>query len=433
MPLAEISLGTAIWCSVKPILKIYLIIATGFVLARKNILSVATSRNLSSLVVNVALPCLVFNKTVSNLSYEDGKSIGVLSFVCFLVMAIGGLLGLLLNYVSPNPRSFYYGLIVAAMFPNMGDLPIAFIQGMPSIIFPAKLVDKGVAYVAIFTFAEMFTFFNLGFMSAIGLDFKSAEKEPSLAPAPSNTSKSSKKMAQVVQEYSENGQQITATDSVMDELSLVRSRVSEPSKSSNSLWETIKSGFVLCITSFKRPTAFLTLLGISVALVPWLKALFSPFKRHVDYPNAPDGNPPLHFVIDTLTYIGNSEVPLGLFLLGATLGRLEVTSISKGLVVSALALAFVKLAVIPIIGVALMTKFKSLGWFNDDMATFMALLNWGLPSMTTQIYITAFFTPLEGPHVQMDCMAIYLLTQYVFLIISFPILITYCLKNTLGY
>lgn len=434
--MGDLSILAAIWASCKPILKIYMIIITGFVLAKKKILTVETSRNLSDLVVNVALPALILSKIVANLSYTDAKSIGVLSFVCFLFIAMGGILALLLNYITPNPKIFFGGLICAGMFPNVGDLPIAFIQGIPSMIFDSKTVEKGIAYVCMFTFVEVFVFFNLGFTTLVELDFKTERRlqeqgeektEKELEVQITRTHSGSSSIQDVIHEYSES--QPTNIPSNLDELSLIRttSTTSIVAKKYKLQW------LYFIILNFKRAPSVAIVLGLFIALIPWLKALFTPNAPHYQYPSAPDTKPPLHFLLDTAAFIGSSEVPLGLLLLGATLGRLNISGVLKGFIVTSVSLAICRLAILPFIGVSLMTKFRALGWFKDDMSSFLAIINWGLPSMTTQIYITAFFTPLKGPHVQMDCMAVIMLTQYITLIISFPILISYALKHTLNF
>jgi hypothetical protein len=41
-------------------------------------------------------------------------------------------------------------------------------------------------------------------------------------------------------------------------------------------------------------------------------------------PNAPDGNPPLSFIIDTAAFLGGVTIPAALVLLGASFARLKV-------------------------------------------------------------------------------------------------------------
>ena len=74
----KLLLGLVIYSAVKPIFKIYFIIALGFLLAKRNILSVATCRDLSDTVVSAIMPCLVFTNIVSYLKSSDIKFIGII-------------------------------------------------------------------------------------------------------------------------------------------------------------------------------------------------------------------------------------------------------------------------------------------------------------------------------------------------------------------
>jgi predicted permease len=69
-------------------------------------------------------------------------------------------------------------------------------------------------------------------------------------------------------------------------------------------------------------------------------------------PSAPDGNPPLAFVMSFATFVGNTTVPLSLVLLGASLGRMAIPRPLSRLPLPAIfLLAFAKLALMPILGV----------------------------------------------------------------------------------
>lgn len=483
---------------------------TGFVLARKNVLSIETSRNLSDFVVSVALPGLTFGKIVSNISYKDLKNIGLMIFVEVLVIISGSVFGFGMNYITGNPKYFYYGLIIAAAYTNVGDLPIAFIQGIPSIIFSNSEVDRGVAYICIQGFTQLTTIFNLGLLHVIGLDFPEDETDTvkeyqkddssdtasntgvvvssdeitnynsnnnneksnfngnvknktnfneakdcknesfssncengadnvtqnstSLSRTASNSirkrrmsianslANNEEQMHDIINEYSEVNR--TYIDDNLDSLSL--------GKPKSRFKVTPLSLIMFVLKNFKRPASIATIAGMVVALVPWLKALFVPFDK-VNYPDAPDHNPPLHFILDTATFIGNAEVPLGLLILGGTLGRLQIAEISRSVKIVAFILTIIKLVVLPIVGLAWMNEFNKLNWFDSKVEYFISILSWGLPGMTTQIYVTAYYTPVDGDHKQMDIIGVLLLTQYMFLIISFPILVTYALKNCLHF
>jgi hypothetical protein len=66
--------------------------------------------------------------------------------------------------------------------------------------------------------------------------------------------------------------------------------------------------------------------GLLCSLVQPLKALLAPTDGWTGarMPNAPDGNPPLFFLLDTAAYIGALTVPLGLMLLGSSFARLQL-------------------------------------------------------------------------------------------------------------
>lgn len=60
---------------------------------------------------------------------------------------------------------------------------------------------------------------------------------------------------------------------------------------------------------FSPPTTAL-LLALIIAVVKPLKALF--VQTGYPMPNAPDGKPPLAIILETLSFIGNASVPVGL-------------------------------------------------------------------------------------------------------------------------
>lgn len=81
------------------------------------------------------------------------------------------------------------------------------------------------------------------------------------------------------------------------------------------------------------------------------RQLFTTVPDYSWHPTAPDGNPPLAILLDTATFIGNGSVPLGLMVLGSTLGRMRIPRpISRLPLGSIFALALAKVVLLPIIG-----------------------------------------------------------------------------------
>lgn len=184
------------------------------------------------------------------------------------------------------------------------------------------------------------------------------------------------------------------------------------------------------IINFIRPASLGALIGIIVAMIPWVKALFVHTDVHVH--NAPDGLPVLNFLMDFTSYIGNACVPLGLLLLGGTIARLEVKTLPKGFLKVAILMTFFRLMVIPVIGVAWANKLYKLNWLDTIIGKFVMILTWSMPSATAQVYFTAFYTPLKGSHEQLDCLSVFIMMQYAILFITVPFVITYTIKVDLN-
>lgn len=87
------------------------------------------------------------------------------------------------------------------------------------------------------------------------------------------------------------------------------------------LWKT----FIVILRKVPLQT-WSVILGLIFSLVQPLKALFTPVPSWTGnkIQNAPDGNPPLHVILETAEYLGAVTVPLALIQLGASFGRLKV-------------------------------------------------------------------------------------------------------------
>lgn len=173
------------------------------------------------------------------------------------------------------------------------------------------------------------------------------------------------------------------------------------------------------------------LVALIIAFIPWVKALFVTTDKTPNMKQAPDGLPPLNFIMDYTNYLGSASVPFGLMLLGATLGRLKIKKLYPGFWKTAVCLVILRQCVMPIFGVLWCDRLVKAGWLSwekDSMLLLVIVIDWGLPTMTTIIYFTASFTPPDAVEtVQMDCVAFFLMLQYPLLIISMPFLVTYFL------
>lgn len=191
-------------------------------------------------------------------------------------------------------------------------------------------------------------------------------------------------------------------------------------------WEFVKN--------FARPPSAALIIAIVITMIPPLRALFfNAHKSGVHIPDAPDGGPILGFIMDFTSFVGNAAVPLGLSMLGATMARLSIGKLPKGFWKSIVIMGLFKLVLLPIIAVAWTQKLKSIGWIAKDnyMVMLVMIVSSGVPSSTSQVYLTAIYTPPNADRKEMDCLAAYLIFQYALLIFSMTILLTYTLKNVL--
>lgn len=74
------------------------------------------------------------------------------------------------------------------------------------------------------------------------------------------------------------------------------------------------------------PVSAAVVIALPCALIPPLRALFTKTEGWTGtrMPNAPDGKPPLAFILETASFIGAICIPAGLILLGASFARLKV-------------------------------------------------------------------------------------------------------------
>lgn len=174
----SLTLGQAIWASVKPIIKIYLIMGCGFLLARLNILTVEATRTISDIVLTLLLPCLSFNKIVGNIEDQDIKQVGIICLSSVLIFATGWFFAYVIRMFLPVPKQWRGGILAGGMFPNISDLPIAYLQTMDQgLIFTEEQGNKGVANVIIFLAMFLICVFNLGGFRLIEKDFNYHDKE----------------------------------------------------------------------------------------------------------------------------------------------------------------------------------------------------------------------------------------------------------------
>lgn len=121
------------------------------------------------------------------------------------------------------------------------------------------------------------------------------------------------------------------------------------------------------LKSLLSPASITILISFPIALIKPLKALFVEVDGYY-MPSAPDGEPPLAFVIDFAEFMGAASVPLGLICLGSALARLDVPRsqwphLPLGAIFS---LAIGRMLLMPVLGVLVCGGLVNAGVISRD-------------------------------------------------------------------
>lgn len=129
------------------------------------------------------------------------------------------------------------------------------------------------------------------------------------------------------------------------------------------------SRLAIRLRALPRPPTVALALACPISVITPLKALFVPLRNASGepvIPFAPDGAPPLAFILDTATFLGSASVPLALICLGAALAKLKFPKGIRGLPLGAIsALTIGRLVLQPIIAVATVEGLVRAGLINE--------------------------------------------------------------------
>ncbi|KAG5354542.1 putative transporter [Yarrowia sp. B02] len=434
----------------------------GFYLAKINVMSVETSRNISYMVVNFLTPSLIFSRIIQAIDSDDMKIVGIIFLTSLMFQVYGAGFGTFVHYITPNPKNFFGGILMISALNNNGDLPIAYVTTLAAgTAFSAADGDKGTAYAIIFSTSTMISMFNCGAYRLIERDFRHEKEDPETDNSYEEKEESSEAPAMLVRSESDSElSHITSrvvsrpnsqVEADVDILTQIESHVTIP-KAPTSKIEALKTraepwiaryvkirdflhlGFVeQFFLNFLKPTAFAAALAIIICVIPPVHRLFykDPNYHGPHIRDAPDGLPALDFVMNICSFLGNAVVPLGLAMLGATVARMKLTSLPKGYWKTISLVIIFKLIVLPIIAIAWVTRLQDIAWIdrNDKMASFAMVMTACTPAATTQVYLTQMFMPETGTHQQLNLVSIHIICQYAALVVTLPIAVVYTLKN----
>ncbi|WWC87859.1 uncharacterized protein L201_002756 [Kwoniella dendrophila CBS 6074] len=168
------SAGAIIYKAFMPTLKMVLCIMLGFFATKRGWLTAAGAKGLGAIVIQVTLPALLFSSMVTAFTPENIKAFGPLVIVAVSYQLLGLIFAWFIREIFYVPIDFRWGILVSGLTSNWGNLPTAIVQTMAkeAPFNPAKDVDLGVAYIAIFIFIMNSTFWGLGVHKLCGWDFQ---------------------------------------------------------------------------------------------------------------------------------------------------------------------------------------------------------------------------------------------------------------------
>ncbi|KZT06462.1 auxin efflux carrier [Laetiporus sulphureus 93-53] len=152
-------------------------------------------------------------------------------------------------------------------------------------------------------------------------------------------------------------------------------------------------------------------ISLPIALIPDLKALFTPVKGGPSW-KGPDGEPPLYFIMQTAEFLGTMAVPLSLIILGASFARLKVPRPFSRLPIMAMIAATVaKMVVLPVIGVFMVQAMVKGGLIAKEALAerFVAMFLSGTPAAVNQFIVSNLYSTTGD----VDTLSAFLLVQYM--------------------
>ncbi|KAI0355431.1 auxin efflux carrier [Trametes cingulata] len=163
-----------IYSGVMPLIKTFISIICGYVLARMGLFPPAASRGASQVTMNVSLPALIFANIIPAFTPSNVGSIGPLFLIAFFYEAFGFAAGLVIREICYVPRNFWQGILVLTGMSNWGNLPNAVVISVTqqAPFNPATDEALGVSFVSIFIVAYHITFWMLGAAHSLSWDYR---------------------------------------------------------------------------------------------------------------------------------------------------------------------------------------------------------------------------------------------------------------------
>ncbi len=142
-----------VYHSVRAVLTLLLAAGCGAWLVRRNILHADARRDLSMVIFNLTLPCLLFSNILNAVSWDALRQWWLLPVAAGVHAGIGFIAGLLVVRLSAPPAEFRRDVIVTTAFGNGAYIPLALVGVLAAeqraILGPQAATD-GITYVSLY-------------------------------------------------------------------------------------------------------------------------------------------------------------------------------------------------------------------------------------------------------------------------------------------
>lgn len=161
-------------------IKVIIVLTIGALLSRNNILTVASSKSLSTILLFVGYPCLIVSSIVSTLNVGNVSALLYLAVSVVFYIVLGLMIGGIIRMLVSVPVNLKRTVLMTLSMCNWGDLSLAVVMGIAKES-PFSSGDDlvGASFVVLFCAVANFYFYTVGWYM-IGKDVREAEEIPSI-------------------------------------------------------------------------------------------------------------------------------------------------------------------------------------------------------------------------------------------------------------
>ncbi len=156
-----------LWLSIETIFTILIASGCGAYLVRKKILHQQALKDMSNLLIYLILPCLLFSKIVTAISFEALRELWVFP-VAALVNIGGGLcIGVIISLLCRKQKEFKRGIIASVGFNNGAYIPLVIVAAIvfqaPELFKEKNATADGITFISLYLIPYMFLVWFVGY------------------------------------------------------------------------------------------------------------------------------------------------------------------------------------------------------------------------------------------------------------------------------